>query len=69
VQELSLQHITNILWTFANLRYLPEVMMHRFVADVERRLTSEPFNAQQLSNLLWALAISQVNVRMPHFSR
>lgn len=35
-------------------------MMHRFVGDVERRLTSEPFNAQQLSNLLWALAISQV---------
>ncbi len=60
VQELSLRHISSILRTFAILCYLPDGMMRRFVAEVERRLASEPFGGQELSNLLWALTISQV---------
>lgn len=60
-QALSLQHITNVLWTFANFKYLPEEFMKTFVANVETRLHTDKFNVQQLSNLLWALSISQVS--------
>ena len=31
-----------------------------FVAEIRGRLAKEPFNAQQLSNLLWSLCISEV---------
>jgi hypothetical protein len=37
--------------------------MGAFVKNVETRLQTEKFNVQQLSNLLWALSISQVSFR------
>ena len=59
-QELSLQHVSNILWAFASLQHLPPAMTGAFVAEIARRLASEPFNPQQLSNLLWSLCIAEV---------
>lgn len=60
LQELSLQHISNILWTYASFLHLPPNMVTRFVGEVRARLASDAFNAQQLSNVLWSLCICQV---------
>lgn len=59
-QELSLQHVSNILWTYASFLHLKLAMTSAFVSEIERRLTREPFNPQQLSNLLWSLCIAEV---------
>ena len=62
LQELSLQHVTNIMLASARMQMhqnLPS-MLPVFVDEIFRRLGTEHFNAQQLSNLLWALAIQQV---------
>lgn len=64
-QELSLQHVSNILWTHASLRHLRPPMPGAFVAEIARRLASEPFNSQQLSNLLWSLCIAEVRAPLP----
>ena len=58
--ELSLQHISNVLWAFASLALLDSHTMPEVIHQAESRLGAQAFNAQQLSNLLWALAISQV---------
>ena len=62
LQELSLQHVTNIMLASARMQMhqnLPS-MLPVFVDEIFKRLGTEHFNAQQLSNLLWALAIQQV---------
>ena len=59
-QDLSLQHVINILWAFASLLFLRAEVLSTFVTEVRQRLSSEAFNVQQLSNLVWALCISQV---------
>ncbi|CAL8462328.1 g1861 [Coccomyxa elongata] len=64
VQELSLQHVSNILWTYASFLHLKPAMTSAFVSEVERRLTREPFNPQQLSNLLWSLCIAEAYLLM-----
>ena len=58
MQELSLQHISNILWAFASLWVVREPLASAFVAEVQLRLAGEDFNAQQLCNLLWSLCIA-----------
>ena len=60
MQGLSLQHISNILWAYASFLHLPSALVDMFVAEIRGRLAKEPFNAQQLSNLLWSLCISEV---------
>ena len=60
MQTLSLQHISNVMWTYAIFLYLPSGMMSILVTEIKKRLNQETFNAQQLSNLLWSLCISQV---------
>ena len=60
LQGLSLQHISNILWAYASFLHLPAALVDMFVAEIRGRLAKEPFNAQQLSNLLWSLCISEV---------
>ena len=57
--ELSLQHISNVLWAFASLDLLRPGTMPEVLSEAESRLGAQAFNAQQLSNLLWALSISQ----------
>ena len=64
--ELSLQHISNVLWAFASLDLLKPRTMPGVVAEAEARLGAQAFNAQQLSNLLWALSISQACLRLVH---
>lgn len=61
LQELSLQHVSNILWTYASFLHLKTGMTGAFVTEIRRRLTLEPFNPQQLSNLLWSLCIAEVS--------
>ncbi|GAB4822437.1 hypothetical protein N2152v2_009483 [Parachlorella kessleri] len=56
--ELSLQHLTNIVWAFASLHFdQGGGVLPALVAEVRRRLGDTQFNAQQLSNLLWSLAV------------
>ena len=52
--------MVNIVWAFSSLLYLRKDVMELFVAEARGRLEREDFNAQQLSNLIWALCISQV---------
>ena len=59
-QDLSLQHISNILWTYASFLHLPPARLETFVAEIRARFEVENFNAQQLSNVLWSLCICQV---------
>ncbi len=60
VQDLSLQHITNILWTYASFLHDVPNMLPAFTSQILERTQYEQFNAQQLSNLLWSLCILQV---------
>ena len=60
-QDLSLQHVSNILWTYASFLQVKPAMASAFVGEIERRLTTEAFNPQQLSNLLWSLCIAEVS--------
>jgi hypothetical protein len=67
MQALSLQHVSNILWAYASLQRLRPPMAAAFVDEILRRLAAEPFNPQQLSNLLWSLCIAEVRA-LPIFS-
>ena len=62
LKELSLQHVTNIMLASARMQMHQDLpsMLPVFIDEIFRRLGNEHFNAQQLSNLLWALAIQQV---------
>ena len=60
LQDLSLQHITNILWTYASFLHDVPDMLPAFTSQILERSHKEQFNAQQLSNLLWSLCILQV---------
>lgn len=68
MQELSLQHITNILWTYASFLHDVPNMLPAFTCQILERTHSQQFNAQQLSNLLWSLCILQVNLSYISFS-
>ena len=59
-QELSLQHISNILWAFVSFMQLSGPMVGAFLKELRLRLRHATFNAQQLSNLLWSLCIAEV---------
>ena len=59
LQDLSLQHITNIMWTYASFLHEVLAMMAAFRQQILQRTQIEQFNAQQLSNLLWSLCIFQ----------
>lgn len=59
-QELSLQHISNILWAFVSFMQLSGPMVGAFLKELRSRLRHATFNAQQLSNLLWSLCIAEV---------
>lgn len=63
VQTFSLQHISNVMVAFATFLFLPPGLINSVVTEVEKRLTKETFNAQQLSNLIWALSISEVKFK------
>lgn len=60
LQDLSLQHITNILWTYASFLHDVPDMLPAFINQILERAHTDQFNAQQLSNLLWSLCILQV---------
>ena len=63
-QDLSLQHVTNILWAYAvfawhDARGFPEAAAREVLQRVQRK--NEQLSSQQICNLLWALAIMQVS--------
>lgn len=60
LQDLSLQHISNILWAYVSLLQMREPMTGAFLEELRLRLHGATFNAQQLSNLLWSLCIAEV---------
>lgn len=62
VQELSLQHITNIMWALASFDHKLPCVPKVFVPELVKRMGRESFNAQQLCNLLWSQAIMQVSI-------
>ena len=62
VQELSLQHISNILWAYASFLCVGRPMAAAFLQELRARLRTAAFNAQQLSNLLWSLCIAGVPI-------
>ena len=61
-QDLSLQHLTNIMWTFATFNHVLPSVSDTFIPELVERAKHEEFNAQQLCNLLWSMAIMQVIV-------
>lgn len=65
VQELSLQHISNILWAYASFLRVGRPMAAAFLGELRSRLRTSAFNAQQLSNLLWSLCIAGVPAHHP----
>ena len=56
-----MQHITNILWTFASFQHDVPGLLPALTEQTLQRTYQEQFNAQQLSNILWALSILKVN--------
>lgn len=60
LQDLSLQHISNILWAYVSFLQMREPMTSAFLEELQLRLRKATFNAQQLSNLLWSLCIAEV---------
>lgn len=60
MQNVALNCISRILSTFAVFMYTPEKSIRGFADVVEVRLRLEKADAQTLSNLLWALSLSQV---------
>ena len=60
MQDLSLQHISNILWAYVSFLQMREPMTSAFLEELKLRLRKATFNAQQLSNLLWSLCIAEV---------
>ena len=60
LQELSLQHISNILWAYVSFLQMREPLTGAFLGELRARLRKATFNAQQLSNLLWSLCIAEV---------
>ena len=60
VQELSLQHISNLLWAYAVLGAMPQRLATAFAGELKRRLPMEQATVQQLVNPLWSLAVAQV---------
>lgn len=60
VQDLSLQHLTNIMWTLATFNHVLPSVSDTFIPELVNRARQEEFNAQQLCNLLWSMAIMQV---------
>ena len=69
LQDLALQHITNILWTYASFLHDVPDMLPAFTSQILKRLHTDQFNAQQLSNLLWSLCILQVMPRLEAWAR
>ena len=65
VQELSLQHISNILWAYASFLCVGRPMAAAFLQELRSRLRTAAFNAQQASNLLWSLCIAGVGAPHP----
>ena len=65
VQELSLQHISNILWAYASFLCVGRPMAAAFLQELRSRLRTAAFNAQQASNLLWSLCIAGVGAPPP----
>ena len=65
VQELSLQHISNILWAYASFLCVGRPMAAAFLQELRARLRTAAFNAQQASNLLWSLCIAGVGAPHP----
>ena len=61
LQDLSLQHISNILWAYVSFLQMREPMTSAFLEELKLRLRKATFNAQQLSNLLWSLCIAEVS--------
>ena len=65
MQELSLQHISNILWAYASFLCVGRPMAAAFLQELRSRLRTAAFNAQQASNLLWSLCIAGVGAPPP----
>ena len=65
LQDLSLQHISNILWAYVSFLQMREPVTSAFLEELRLRLRKATFNAQQLSNLLWSLCIAEVDLRPP----
>ena len=65
MQDLSLQHITNIVWTYATFLHDVRDMLPALISQLLERSQTEQFNAQQVSNLLWSFCILQVSPEIP----
>lgn len=65
MQDLSLQHMSNILWMFATFAHLPSDVVQAIAEELRTRLKTEIFNAQQLTNNLWSLCLREVEPDVP----
>ncbi len=63
VQDLSLQHITNVSWAYASLGVVAPRLVAALREEVLRRAAAEQLSAQQLCNLLWSFALLRVRGR------
>ena len=55
-----MQHICNIAWAYASLMQLRGPFADALLFEIRARLAATEFNSQQLSNLLWSLALAEV---------
>ena len=61
VHELSIQHLANILWSYATLNFHASGMFQAFAAELKKRVSGdsfEPISAFQLANIIWSLSIA-----------
>lgn len=60
MQDLSPLCISRLLSAFTAFRCTPDGSTGSFVETVETCVQKEKFDAQSLTNVLWALSVSQV---------
>jgi len=61
VQELSMQHLANIAWSYATLNFHASGMFQAFAAELKKRISGnlvESISAFQLANVIWSLSIT-----------
>ena len=61
--QLTLQHITQLVYSCALVHYAPKNFMPAVLEEAKRRMEESGIKIQQLTNLLWSCAILEVRDR------
>ena len=58
MSSFSHQHLSNILWSYATLNFEASSMFSCFKQEIIEQMEKVPMVAEQLANVIWALAIA-----------